>query len=175
MTSWYALWARRYMHEFNVTNADLAEVAVFTRYHATLNPDSVMGSRGEITVEDVLNSRYVWRAPPPAGLLDRQRRRLRRRDRVGRTRPRLPQAARLDPGRRRGLLSTDFYATINDPWFPNQGKAVRKATDRAFGLAGISRDDIDVAGLYDCFTAWSPRSATWRRWASASWGRGPTT
>ena len=59
MTSWYAMWAQRYMHEFNVTNADLAEVAVFTRYHATLNPDSVMGSRGEITVEDVLASRYV--------------------------------------------------------------------------------------------------------------------
>ena len=31
MTSWYAMWARRYMHEFSVTNADLAEVAVFSR------------------------------------------------------------------------------------------------------------------------------------------------
>jgi len=26
------------MHEFNVTHADLAEVAVFTRYHATSTP-----------------------------------------------------------------------------------------------------------------------------------------
>jgi len=67
MTSWYAMWARRYMHEFNVTHADLAEVAVFTRYHATLNPDSVMGRKGEITVEDVLASRYVCE---PLHLLD---------------------------------------------------------------------------------------------------------
>src|SRR5205823_4228909 len=63
----YAMWARRYMHEFSVTHADLAEVAVFTRYHATLNPDSVMGRKGEITVEDVLASRYVCE---PLHLLD---------------------------------------------------------------------------------------------------------
>src|SRR5258707_848776 len=46
----YALWAQRYMHEFGVTNDQLAQVAVTHRYHATLNPDSVMGERGEITV-----------------------------------------------------------------------------------------------------------------------------
>ena len=67
MTSWYAMWAQRYMHEFNVTHADLAEVAVFIRYHATLNPDSVMGGKGEITGEDVLASRYVCE---PLHLLD---------------------------------------------------------------------------------------------------------
>jgi acetyl-CoA acetyltransferase len=67
MTSWSAMWARRYMHEFKVTKADLAEVAVFTRYHATLNPDSVMGSRGEVTVDDVLASRFVCE---PLYLLD---------------------------------------------------------------------------------------------------------
>jgi acetyl-CoA acetyltransferase len=47
---------------------------------------------------------------------------------------------------------TDFYATINDPWFPEEGKAVRKATERAMRLAGIGHEDIDVLGTYDCFT-----------------------
>ena len=151
MTSWYAMWAQRYMHEFNVTNADLAEVAVFTRYHATLNPDSVMGSRGEITVEDVLASRHVCE---PLHLLDCSI------DNDGGYAVVIASAERARDCRKQPVwilggaeaYYTDFYATINDPWFPNQGKAVRKATDRAFGLAGISRDEIDVAGLYDCFT-----------------------
>jgi acetyl-CoA acetyltransferase len=151
MTSWYAMWARRYMHEFRVSNADLAEVAVFTRYHATLNPDSVMGGRGEITVDDVLASRFVCE---PLHLLDCSI------DTDGGYAIVIAAAEVARDCRKKPVwilggaeaYYTDFYATINDPWFPNEGKAVRKATDRAFGLAGISRDDIDVAGLYDCFT-----------------------
>jgi acetyl-CoA acetyltransferase len=34
-----------------VSGEELAEVAVTHRYHATLNPDSIMGRRGPITVE----------------------------------------------------------------------------------------------------------------------------
>jgi acetyl-CoA acetyltransferase len=157
MTSWYAMWAQRYMHEFNVTNADLAEVAVFTRYHATLNPDSVMGSRGEITVDDVLASRYVCE---PLHLLDCSL------DTDGGYAVVIASADVARNCRKQPIwvlggaeaYYTDFYATINDPWFPNEGKAVRKATDRAFGLAGISRDEIDVAGLYDCFTVTTIRN-----------------
>ena len=59
MIPFYALWAQRYMHEFKVTPEDMAQIAVIDRYHATLNPDSVMGSRGEITVDDVLKSRWI--------------------------------------------------------------------------------------------------------------------
>jgi acetyl-CoA acetyltransferase len=151
MTSWYAMWARRYMHEFRVSNADLAEVAVFTRYHATLNPDSVMGRRGEITVDDVLASRFVCE---PLHLLDCSI------DTDGGYAIVIASAEVARDCRKKPVwilggaeaYYTDFYATINDPWFPNEGKAVRKASDRAFDLAGIGRDEIDVAGLYDCFT-----------------------
>src|ERR1700761_402372 len=59
MTTWYAFWAQRYMHEFGITSEDLAEVAVAHRHHATLNPSSIMGPRGELTVEDVVSSRMV--------------------------------------------------------------------------------------------------------------------
>ena len=151
MTAWYAMWAQRYMHEFGATEADLAEVAVFTRHHATLNPDSVMGRKGDITVEDVLASRYVCE---PLHLFDCSI------DTDGGYAVVIASAEVARNCRKQPIwilggaeaYHTDFYATINDPWFPNEGKSVRKATERAFGLAGITHDDIDVAGLYDCFT-----------------------
>jgi acetyl-CoA C-acetyltransferase len=42
-----------------VTSEDLAEVAVTHRYHATLNPASIMGRRGAISVADVNGSRMA--------------------------------------------------------------------------------------------------------------------
>jgi len=52
-------------------------------------------------------------------------------DRERRTGQGLPQEAGLDPGRAEAYY-TDFYATINDPWFPNQGKAcARRPTVRS--------------------------------------------
>jgi acetyl-CoA C-acetyltransferase len=151
MTTWYALWAQRYMHEFGTTHADLAEVAVLARRHATLNPNSVMGSRGEITVQDVLESRPIC---SPLNLLDCSI------DNDGGyavvlAAESVARNCRHKPvwviGAGEGYF-TDFYATVNEPWFPEEGRGVRTATDTAFGMAGVSRADIDVAGLYDCFT-----------------------
>ena len=151
MSTWYALWAQRYMHEFGVKREDLAEVAVFTRHHATLNPESVMGSKGDITVDDVMSARPICE---PLHLLDCSI------DNDGGyaivvASEAVARNCRHKPvwiiGGAEGYY-TDFYATIDDPWFPKDGKAVRAAADKAFGLAGVSRDDIDIAGLYDCFT-----------------------
>jgi acetyl-CoA acetyltransferase len=151
MSAWYALWAQRYMHEFGATNEDLARVAVTHRYHATLNPDSLMGARGEIRVEDVLASRWICE---PLHLFDCAV------DNDGGYAIVIASEAVARSCRKKPVwvlggaeaAYTDFYTTINDPWFPAEGKAVRKTADLAFGMAGIGRDEVDVAGLYDCFT-----------------------
>jgi acetyl-CoA acetyltransferase len=151
MTPWYAMWAQRYMHEFGVTSEDLAEVAVRHRYHATLNPDSVMGSRGEITVEDVTGSRMI---ASPLHLFDCAI------DTDGGyaivvASADVAQGTRGKPVWVIGgaeATHTDGYTTIDAPWFPEHGHSVRRSGDIAFAQAGVTRDDIDVAGLYDCFT-----------------------
>jgi acetyl-CoA acetyltransferase len=151
MTPWYAMWAQRYMHEFGLTSEDLAEVAVTHRYHATLKPDSVMGSRGPLTVEDVVGSRMI---STPLHLFDCAV------DTDGGYAIVVASAevARGTRGKPVWVIGgaeathTDSYTTFDAPWFPAQGHSVRRSGDIAFAQAGVTRDDIDVAGLYDCFT-----------------------
>lgn len=53
----YALATRRHMHEFGTTSEQLAEIAVATRYNASLNPLAMY--RDPLTVDDVLASRMI--------------------------------------------------------------------------------------------------------------------
>ena len=53
----FALMARRHMHLYGTTSEQLAEIAVATRYHASMNPEALF--RNPITVEDVVNSRII--------------------------------------------------------------------------------------------------------------------
>jgi acetyl-CoA acetyltransferase len=149
--SFYALWAERYMHEFGATSEQLAEVAVIMRHHATLCKSSVMGSRGDITVDDVLSSPMV--ATP-----------LHRLDCAIQTQGGwaiiMTTAERARDLKKKPVYVlggaeaayVDRYNNIPNPLFPEQGGAVRRFADRAFAMAGVTRDDIDVAGLYDSFT-----------------------
>jgi len=65
--SLYALWATRYKHEFSVSAEDLAQIAVENRRWAVRHPDAAMREKGEITVEDVLESKMI---ASPLRLLD---------------------------------------------------------------------------------------------------------
>jgi acetyl-CoA acetyltransferase len=139
------------MHEFGVTSEDLAEVAVTHRYHATLNPASIMGHKGEITVDDVVSSRMI---ASPLHLLDCAL------DNEGGYAIVLTSADVARSTRKKPVwvlggaeaAYTDFYTTIQDPWFPDDGYAVRRVGDQVFDMAGVRREEIDVGGLYDCFT-----------------------
>ena len=57
--SFYALAAKRHMHEFGTTEAQLAEVAVAAREWALLNPAAFCHGRGPLTHDDVLSSAMI--------------------------------------------------------------------------------------------------------------------
>jgi acetyl-CoA acetyltransferase len=144
----FALVARRHMHEYGTTSEQLAAVAVAERHSATLHPRSVMGPRGEITVEQVLSSRMM---AEPLHLLDccivNQGGGC-----VVVTSRRNAEAAGLHPpivllgwGEGHGYLDPDTAPSLTS--FSGKGAAAD-----AFRMAGVARDDIDVAGVSDHFT-----------------------
>jgi len=143
----YALAARRHMHDYGTTSEQLAEIAVATRKHATLNPAAVMGSRGPITIEDVLKSRMI---ADPLHLFD---------------------CCLVNNGggavvmttleRARSLRKTPvvmlgwgegftFHDNMSAPSLTSFGGV--KAADTAFGQAGVRREDIQVVGISDHFS-----------------------
>jgi acetyl-CoA acetyltransferase len=145
----YAVVARRHMHEFGTTEEQLAEIAVAQRYGATLNPRSVNGRRGEITIDDVLRSRPI---AEPLKLLDCCIINQGAGCIVMTSTADARAAGRHDPV---ALLGWGEGQTYLDPCsapslaeFPGG----RLAADTAFAMAGVTRDDIDVAGISDHFT-----------------------
>ena len=150
MSVWYAMWTRLYMEEFGVAHETLAEYPVRMRSNAMLNPDSIMGNRGAITVEDVLSSRMI---ASPLHLLECPL------DNDGGYAIVVASKDIVADCRRKPVwvlggaeaTYTDSYKTIPVPWNAPEGQAVRRCTDMAFDMAGVGRDEIDVAGLYDCF------------------------
>lgn len=148
MVTWYAQMAQRHMHEFGTTSEQLAEVSKTFRKHATLNPMSVMGKKGELTTEDVLNSRMIC---SPLHLLDCCL------DNEGgfaiiMTTEERAKDLKKKPvyvlGGATGVWSA-AYEEINENYYPSPAAVTGP---KALGTAGISHDDLDVLGIYDCFT-----------------------
>jgi len=150
MVGWYAAWKRKYMHDYGATHEQLAEVACAARYHATLNPAAIMGSKGEITVNDVLSSKMI---SDPLRLLECAL------DNDGGYAIVITSAERAKNLRQKPIyvlggaewFEVDWYLNIRHPWI-NKDSGLRRATNKAFEFAGVDRKDIDVAGVYDCFT-----------------------
>ena len=144
----YAVLARRHMHEYGTTPEQLAEVAVAQRHSATLHPRSVMGPRGDVTIDDVLSSRLV---ADPLHLLDccivnqgggavvvtsAAR---------ARSTGRHPPVGLLGWGEGHGYLDPNRAPDLTS-------FAGRLAADTAFGMSGVTREDVDVAAIADHFT-----------------------
>ena len=141
----YAMIARRYMHEYGTTREQLAQVAVTTRRHACLHPNSHM--RSPITIADVLAAKPI---ADPLTLLDC----CLISDAAGALiviRPQLATGCRRAPIWLLGVGEAHTHEhLLCAPSLTEFG--VTRSGRSAFAMAGMQPPDIDVAQLYDCFT-----------------------
>ncbi len=145
---WYAVIARRHMHEFGTRPEDLGTIAVAMRDHAQLNPHAVTYGK-RITLDDYMNSRML---ADPYRVLDccletdgaaavvvttEERARDLRAKPVG-----IAGAARGQPYPADEILNReDLFKT-----------GLTIAAPEAFGAAGVKPGEVDFAMIYDCFT-----------------------
>ena len=143
--AFYALIARAHMDTYGTTPEQLAAVAVSGRKHAALNPNAQM--RELISVEDVLNSRLI---ADPLHLLDCSL------VSDGGAAVVLTSAERArdfphHPVYVLGAGEGHSHEHISQASSLTVSAAVESG-HRAFKMAGLGPDDIDVAQIYDCFT-----------------------
>jgi acetyl-CoA acetyltransferase len=143
----HALHARRHMHRYGTTSRQLGAVAVTQRAHASVRPGTI-GFGQPITIEDHQASRLVV---DPLRLLDCCR------DTDGGVAVLVTSTERARDLRSKtvAVLGVGSGHNIRNWW---TGEAfdhhddVAPAKEKAFGQAGLTAADVDVAALYDPFT-----------------------
>jgi acetyl-CoA C-acetyltransferase len=148
----YAMVANRHMHQYGTTSEQLAHISVATRAHAVRNPQAVRAMEdllfqgtGEISVEDVMNSRII---ADPLHLLE--------------------CCMVSDGGGAVVIASADVARDCKQKpvWIIGTGEATKyvendgditvsaavQSGPPAFGEAGITPQEIDIAMIYDSFT-----------------------
>ncbi|WGD51070.1 acetyl-CoA acetyltransferase [Bradyrhizobium sp. CB1650] len=141
----YALIAARHMHEFGTTRQHLAEVAVSARSWAQLNPAAF--SRKPLTIDDVLSARMVsdpFTVHDCCIVTDGAGAFVLMRADAAKDRPQRP-AYLL------GIGTAVWHRTVSNM----ADLAVTPAQDsgrRAYAMAGMQANDIDMLQLYDAFT-----------------------
>ena len=144
----YAQLTKRYQYEYGLTDEQRASVAVQQRFNAQGNPNA--GFYGTpISTEDVLNSRMI---ADPLRLLECVMPMLG----ASALMVSRPEAAKHSPHPPVYLLGAGQYVDRGAPGF---GYAERMTTSpvvhsakRAFAMAGVGPQDMDVLSLYDCYT-----------------------
>ncbi len=143
----YAVMARRHFEMYGTTSRQLAEIAVTTRQHAILNPRATM--QRPMTIEDHQASRII---SDPFRLLDCSM----ESDGAAAvviSAPDIAKDLRHKPVLVMGVAEghPDSPSVISQrPDMTTLGLA--KAAPKAFEMAGVTRSEIDVAEVYDCFT-----------------------
>ena len=142
----YAQIAQRYAAEFGYDAAAVAKLAVDQRTNACAHPGAVFHG-SPITVDDVLASpmiadpihmlETVMRVDGGAGVL-------------------IANADIARRSRHRPVWITGFgeHIAFKTPTYAEDllSTPIARAAERAFAMAGLTRPDVDVASIYDCYT-----------------------
>jgi acetyl-CoA acetyltransferase len=143
--SFYAMVARRHMHEYGTTREQLASVAVTTRDHALLHPNAHM--KNPVTIDEVLSSKPI---ADPLTMLDC----CLISDAAGAfivTSAERAADLKQKPIYLLGIGEKHTHEHIMcSPSLTSFGAFESGRT--AYEMAGVGPGDIDLAELYDCFT-----------------------
>ena len=145
-TPGFAMVASRYMAEYDVAPETLAKVVVHERYNAQKNPKAIFRDK-PVSIEDVLNSPLI---ADPIHLYEMVM------PCFGGAAVLVTSLERAKRGPHRPVIVSGFGEHVTHKtvtYMPNLVDTPgRAAAERAFAMAGASRDAIDVASLYDCYT-----------------------
>jgi len=142
----FALMATAHMHEYGTTEQQLAMVAVKNHYHGSLNPKAQM--QKEITLETALSSRLIaW----PLKLYDCSLI-TDGASCIVLTRPELAKKFTDTPVHIIGSGQASDTIGLYERGSLTSLDAAKLATKKAFEMADVKPQDIDVAEVHDCFT-----------------------
>jgi acetyl-CoA C-acetyltransferase len=152
LVSNYAMVAHRHMHQYGTTSAQLAEIATATRHHAMRNPDAVAAMKAlefvgihETSVDDVLGSRMI---ADPLHLLEC----CMISDGGGAVVIAAPAVARDCKQKPVWILGAGEATKYPENGGDVTVTAAAQSGPPAFGEAGVTPGEIDVAMIYDSFT-----------------------
>jgi len=148
----YAMVAQRHMYQYGTTSEQLARISVATRAHAVRNPEAVQAmidlgyqGTGEISVNDVLDSRMI---ADPLHLLEC----CMVSDGGGAVVIASPEVARDCRTKPVWILGSGEATKYSE----NNGdltiSAAAQSGPQAFGEAGVTAAEMDIAMIYDSFT-----------------------
>jgi len=148
----YAMAARRHMYEYGTTSEQLAEISVATRLHAMRNPQAVKAMQDlefldirETTIEDVVNSRMI---ADPLHLLEC----CMISDGGGAVVIAAPEVAKDCARSPVWILGTGEATKYPENGGDITTSAAAQSAPQAFGEAGITPAEIDIAMIYDSFS-----------------------
>jgi len=142
----YALMARRYFHEFDASHDDLVHVSVKNHLHGSTNP--LAHIQKEVSFEKAASGFMV---ADPLTLYDCCPTSdgascvVLAADHVAKSLTDTPVWVR-------GSGAASDHLALHDRPSITQLKATQQAANRAYGMAGVSAGQIDVAEVHDCFT-----------------------
>jgi acetyl-CoA C-acetyltransferase len=148
----YALVAHRHMYQYGTTSEQLAQISVDTRHHAVRNPEAVRAmtdlgfmDTGELTIETVTTSRMI---ADPLHLYEC----CMVSDGGGAVIIAAPEVARGTRKKPVWIIGAGEATKYRENGGDITVSAGAQSAPIAFGEAGVTPHEIDVAMIYDSFT-----------------------